>query len=98
MFFFFNSGKCGTSVSYKLLKDGTLILSGYGEMNRYIGMDNAPLRWQLLWDKVRLIIIEGNVTLISSWAFRGWKLLESVITNNNITEMHKNLLVMGHGA
>ena len=68
------SGSCGAvenldSVKWLLDKDGTLIISGDGDMANYSESKKAP--WYEKRELVKSIVIESSVTSIGDYAFDG---------------------------
>ena len=64
------------------LKDGTLTISGEGEMPDYI-QDGSP--WFEYRDNIVTVVMEIGVTTIGDHAFRACKYLTSVIIPNGVT-------------
>lgn len=60
-------GSCGKSVTWAL-KDGTLTISGTGEMADYEGKSGIP--WYKYANDITSIIVENGVTKIGSMAFQ----------------------------
>ena len=71
-----DSGSCGAqgdNVKWTLDSEGTLTISGTGNMyNYYIENDDAP--WYFSGEKIHKVIIEYGVTSIGDYAFgvRAW--------------------------
>ena len=67
-----SSGSCGSNLTWELDSDGTLTISGTGEMRDYYheiwGYRNRP--WGGNCSDIKRIIIEKGVTGIGSAAFR----------------------------
>ncbi len=62
-----SSGYCGPSATYTLYTDGTLEITGSGEMYQYGGPIRAP--WYVDRDEVTSIVIGDNITKLGAWAF-----------------------------
>ena len=71
-------------IIYKLY-DGTLKISGNGEMCSYENKESYP--WYESKDNVKEIIIEGNIKSIGVNAFRGYKNLERVYIANAVSSI-----------
>lgn len=64
-----DSGECGKdggNLTWTLDSEGTLTISGEGNMADYLG-DTAP--WYKYKDKTKAIIVEGGVTSVGNFAF-----------------------------
>ncbi len=59
-------GSCGENISWELDYDGTLNITGTGEMNSY-GLLDSP--WSKYRDEITNVIIEDGVESIGSYAF-----------------------------
>ncbi len=75
------SGKCGENVTWKLDADGTLTVSGTGEMNVSIG------EWNKIESNVKNIVIQDGISSISSYAFQGMSALEEIIIPQSVTSV-----------
>ena len=60
------SGKCGENVTW-IYENGTLTISGTGDMWDYIRMNEAP--WYEYHDTIKTAVIQAGVTSIGNWAF-----------------------------
>ena len=81
------SGTCGdngSNVTWALDGEGTLTISGTGEMDDY-SLDGAP--WYSRGDSVSRVIIEGGVTSIGDDAFFACRSLKSVSIPNSVTSI-----------
>ncbi len=76
-----NSGSCGESVTWSLSSDGTLTLSGKGEMANY---EDSHTPWVSCGDYIKSIVIESGVTSIGNSVFYGCKNLASVMIPNSV--------------
>lgn len=76
------SGKCGDNLTWVLDDEGTLIISGVGEMYDY-GLSDSP--WDEKKEDIRTVKIEAGVSNISSRAFSFSKKLTSVSISNSVT-------------
>ena len=61
------SGDCGTNVHWSLSQDGTLSITGSGEMENYTASTYAP--WDEYSDSVTKITVSSGVTKIGNYAF-----------------------------
>ena len=67
------SGTCGENLNWALTEDGTLTVSGTGEMVR---LWNAP--WHDYQDSIKTVVIEDGVTSVGESVFSSYANLESV--------------------
>ncbi len=71
-----DSGTCGENLTWTLDSEGTLTISGTGDMYDYEDEDDMP------WDSdsalIKSVIIENGVTSIGTYAFAECKNIESV--------------------
>ena len=81
------SGTCGEQVTWSLSEDGTLTISGTGEMENYDGINNFP-EWDR--DLVQNIVIESGVTSIGDGAFSYSNRLKSIAIPEGVTRIGKN--------
>ncbi len=82
------SGACGDNVTWKLTSDGTLTISGTGDMKDYgdnYGMSVAP--WYVGSSQVKTVIIEDGVTSIGDRAFDGCTKLTRVVISDSVTSI-----------
>ncbi len=70
-----NSGTCGDNVTWKLTSDGTLTISGTGDMADF-EWDGTP--WYSVSSQVKSVVIKDGVTSIGDCAFGGCISLTSV--------------------
>jgi hypothetical protein len=76
------SGSCGTHVTWQLNTEGTMYISGYGDMS---ASEPGELPWQEYKDKIQSVIFESGVTSVGDSAFY-WLDQESSITNVTFSE------------
>ena len=90
---YFYSFKADKSVRYRLYKDGTMVISGNGEMGDFDSWCEGSHTWYrrkelIPWydyrDKIRKVIVEDGVETIGSAAFYKCKNLESVQWGDSI--------------
>ncbi|MBR1457665.1 MAG: leucine-rich repeat protein [Oscillospiraceae bacterium] len=84
------SGTCGENVTWSLSADGTLTISGTGEMKNYgvtttWGDELAP--WRQAKDRITSVIIENGVTHIGACAFLECFNLANVEIPNSIVSI-----------
>ena len=60
-------GDCGTNLTWSLDSNGTLTISGAGEMDGYCEGTWAP--WYRYRNKIHKIVIEDGITMIGAYAF-----------------------------
>lgn len=86
-FFKYNGAQnaCGTHLTWNLDNNGTLTISGYGDMADFIGsgyaesgseQDDCP--WKNYRDKIKTVVFDGEVTSIGNAAFEECRNLESI--------------------
>ncbi|MBR5943229.1 MAG: leucine-rich repeat protein [Clostridia bacterium] len=78
-----HSGTCGANLTWTLDDEGTLIISGTGEMDDYDGGLSGP--WGR-WDVLNAVIEEG-VTSIGCGAFNGCNYLKTVSIPESVTKI-----------
>lgn len=78
------AGTCGEHVTWSLSEDGTLTISGTGEMEDYDGSESFP-KWDR--DLIQNIVIESGVTSIGDNAFCGVDHLKSIDIPEGVTRI-----------
>lgn len=76
-------GSCGENISWEL-DDGTLNITGTGEMNSY-GISGGP--WKDYKDEITNVIIGGGVESIGSYAFEGCVNLQNVNISESVGQI-----------
>ena len=78
------SGTCGENLTWVLTEDGTLTISGTGEM--YDFTPENPNPWMSYQNEIKSVVIENGVTSISHGAFfEYWELQEVSIADSVTT-------------
>ena len=78
------SGKNG-SISWKITDDGTLSISGKGNMNDYSSSANRP--WYDYIGNIKSVIIENGITSIGDRAFTNCSALTSITIPDSVTNI-----------
>ena len=76
------SGKCGEDLTWKIVEDGVLVISGTGEMNPY--PSNSPFS---LNESIKKVDIQAGVTSIGRGAFSDCPNLTSVTIPDSVTDI-----------
>ena len=79
------SGTCGENVTWTLDDEGTLTISGTGEMEAYGDEEEAP--WAPDKSRIRRIIIENAVTSVGEYAFYGCDDLTDVTISDSVQKI-----------
>ena len=74
------SGKCGENNTWKLNADGTLTISGTGDMD--FGASGSP--WE---SNIKKVVIENGVTNMGESAFYGCENLTDITTSDSVTRI-----------
>ena len=82
----YGRGACGENVNWVMTLDGTLTISGTGEMADYSGSDNF-VPWAAAREYIQSVVIESGVTSICSGAFHGCTVLTSVTIPGSVTDI-----------
>ena len=70
------SGTCGADVTWGLDTEGTLLISGKGDMYSYHSSGSPWLNWS---NSIRKVVIEEGVTSVGGMAFYGCEQLTEVV-------------------
>ena len=82
------SGSCGDNLTWVLTEDGTLVISGSGEMEGYSVSSPAP--WHTNSAEILSVVVGPGVTNIGKWAFRNCSSLRSVTIPESVTSIGYN--------
>ncbi len=70
-----SSGTCGDNINYCLYDDGTMLISGQGDMDDFAA-DSAP--WESYKNSINSVFIDMGVTSVGEYAFYNCKSLSEV--------------------
>ena len=79
------SGTCGTNLTYTLDENGTLTISGKGDMSNWNGSSNPP--WHSSKKQIFNIVIEDGVTSIGEFAFDDYDSLTNITIPDSVTSI-----------
>ena len=77
-----DSGSCGADVTWILLKDGTMIISGSGAMDDYNGLDRP---WEDYVSYITSVVVQEGVTSVGEVAFYNCFNLKTVLLPASLT-------------
>ena len=80
------SGTCGNNLTWKL-DNGTLTISGTGEMKNYSVNLNQSTPWHSNIKSIKSVVIEKGVMNIGDYAFYDCSSLTSITIPNNVTSI-----------
>ncbi len=72
------TGKCGDNLTWKLVENGTLTISGTGEMYDFDEEEGLYAPWYDFRESITKLVIENGATTIGNYAFHGCKNLATV--------------------
>lgn len=75
------SGTCGENLTWRLNDEGTLTISGSGEMENYF-INSSP--WHVEWEKIKNVVIQPGATSVGNAAFSGCRRLISVAISKDV--------------
>lgn len=78
------SGTCGENLTWVLTEDGTLTVSGEGEMETEAG-ENVP--WYQYASSIQKVVIENGVTSIGARAFGDCSVLKEIVIPSSVTSI-----------
>ena len=84
------SGTCGDNLTWTLDDNGTLTISGTGEMKNYSGNLNQSAPWHSNIKSIKSVVIEKGVTNIGDYAFSWCNSLTSITIPKNVTSIGKS--------
>ena len=76
------AGNCGENLDWRLTGDGTLTISGSGEMSEFEELDSP---WNDVREQIKHIVIEAGVTSIGKYAFFDCYMVEDVSIADTVT-------------
>ena len=79
-----SSGTCGENLTWTLTEDGTLTISGTGDMTNYL---RPEIPWYSYRSQIVSVFIESGVTSIGDWAFDGCGDLTSIAIPDGVTSI-----------
>ncbi len=79
------SGKCGDNLTWVVTIDGTLTISGEGEMYDYDSTNYAP--WWEYRESINELVIEDGITSISDYSFYWCEEIVEVIIPDSVTSI-----------
>ena len=79
-------GTCGKNLTWQLDDNGTLTISGTGDMNNY-GWIFGKSPWRKHWKSLKKVVIDNGVTNIGEEAFRNCERLAEVSISDSVTSI-----------
>ena len=89
----YGKGMCGDNVSWVMTADGTLTISGTGEMADYGSLDDSN-PWDGCRKYIKSVVIESGVTGIGNYAFYYCEALTSVTIPDSVTSIRYGAFMM----
>ena len=89
----YGKGMCGDNVSWVMTADGTLTISGTGEMADYGSLDDSN-PWDGCRKYIKSVVIEDGVTGIGRYAFNRCMSLASVTIPDSVTSIRYGAFMM----
>ena len=81
------SGKCGDNLTWTLTDDGTLTISGIGNMYNYNDHAGGGSPWHNNYNNIKIVVIEENVTSIGDYAFSWCTSLANITIPESVTSI-----------
>ena len=81
------SGTCGDNLTWTLDDNGTLTISGTGDMPMWNSSGDVP--WCITRENIKAAIIQGGVTSIGAWTFDDCENLTNISIPESITSIGK---------
>ncbi len=78
-------GVCGVNADWSISADGTLKISGSGDMYDYAGASATP--WYTWRNSVKKIVVDEKITKIGSNAFNGLKKAKSALIGKDVKKI-----------
>ena len=84
-----NVNQSGTTgaLTWELCSDGTLTISGKGEMPNFSRIGNRPPPWDYLENSILKVVIEDDVTRIGTQAFSSYSNVTAVSIGSSVTSI-----------
>jgi hypothetical protein len=79
------TGMCGDKTSWLLNDEGTLTVSGYGDMDTWDSADLVP--WKNYKESIKSVVVSSGVTSVGARAFDGCKNLETINIAETVTKI-----------
>ena len=84
------SGTCGDNLTWTLDNNGTLTISGTGEMEDYYWEENHRAPWFKNRESIKNVVIEEGATNISTYAFYCCSNLINITISNSVTNIESD--------
>ena len=81
-----DSGTCGSNLTWTLDGNGTLTISGSGEMNDYYNY-SSDRPWNQYLQNIKTVIIKDGVTTVGAYAFYYCKSLSDISLPDSVTSI-----------
>jgi len=80
-------GRCGDDLTWEITDDGTLIISGMGDLKAYSSETDAP--WYEWSDEIETVVVRNGVTSIGENVFSGLT-LSTLVMEGDTTRLSEN--------